>query len=286
MTDSDAISICKRHILPLAPIPTGVTPDLSKMQHFSAMLFDVYGTLLVSGAGDISRNRGDNGHMDALPDLLRRYTIDFSPQHLRGKLNAAIRNHHRIQRRLGIEFPEVDIVKVWADVLGWDQKSRIKNFALEYELIANPVYPMPALDDLLSACKNTNMPTGIISNSQFYTLLVLEWFLWGSLESKGFDGRLLFFSWREGHAKPSTVMFDKANNVLAGMGIPADSVLYVGNDMQNDVLPAASVGFKTALFAGDRRSLRRRASDNRCKDLRPDLIVTDLRQLIAGTGDF
>ena len=43
------------------------------------------------------------------------------------------------------------------------------------------------------------------------------------------------------------------------------------------------VGFKTALFAGDGRSLRPRESDDRCRGLSPDLIVTDLRQLIAAT---
>ena len=56
--------------------------------------------------------------------------------------------------------------------------------------------------------------------------------------------------------------------------------------MRNDILPAACAGFKTALFAGDRRSLRLRASDARCAKLSPDLIVTDLRQLIATAGNY
>jgi len=80
-------------------------------------------------------------------------------------------------------------------------------------------------------------------------------------------------------------MFNRAKAVLFDMGIPAASVLYVGNDMRNDILPAKAVGFKTALFAGDRRSLRPRKSDDCCRDLSPDLIVTDLQQLIAKTGN-
>ena len=43
--------------------------------------------------------------------------------------------------------------------------------------------------------------------------------------------------------------------------------------------PADAVGFQTALFAGDRRSLRLRTEDRRCLDLRPDLVLTDLGQL-------
>jgi putative hydrolase of the HAD superfamily len=284
MTGKDAI--CGRQIRPLALIPTGVAPDLSKMRRFSAMLFDVYGTLLISGAGDIGFDREPTGNLNGVRNLLLRSRINRTPDHLAGALNLAIEKVHAIARGQGIDYPEVDIVQVWQQVLGMDDLSRVKKFALEYELIVNPVYPMPGLEHLLLACKNRKVPMGIISNAQFYTVDVLEWFLGATLEMRGFDHRLLFFSWREGHAKPSTVMFERAKEVLFGLGIPAESVLVVGNDMRNDILPAQAVGFKTALFAGDRRSLRQRESDDCCRDLSPDLIVTDLRQLIAGTGNF
>ena len=54
--------------------------------------------------------------------------------------------------------------------------------------------------------------------------------------------------------------------------------------MLNDIFPAQKVGFKTALFAGDQRSLRLRADDPRCRELTPDLVVTDLGQLIGLIG--
>lgn len=275
----------KRHIRPLAPVVTGVVPDLSKMQRYEAMLFDVYGTLLVSGAGEIGLNRVPIERDEDLQGLLNRYDVDFTPQTLLEKLNRAIETAHLIGRYRGIAFPEVDIIDVWQKVLGSDDTPRVKGFAMEYELIVNPVYPMPGLADLLAACKKQGLPTGIISNAQFYTVDLLELFLGEPLGGHVFDRRLLFFSWREKHAKPSTFMFNRAKAVLAGMGIPAFSVLYVGNDMRNDILPARSVGFRTALFAGDRRSLRQRRSEERCRDLSPDLTVTDLRQLIPGTGN-
>ena len=55
----------------------------------------------------------------------------------------------------------------------------------------------------------------------------------------------------------------------------------MGNDMLNDILPARSVGFRTALFAGDKRSLRLRRDDPRCNNLKPDMILTDLIQLVG-----
>ena len=49
--------------------------------------------------------------------------------------------------------------------------------------------------------------------------------------------------------------------------------------MLNDVLPAKQVGFRTALFAGDRRSLRQREDDLRVSKIVPDLVLTELGQL-------
>jgi len=48
--------------------------------------------------------------------------------------------------------------------------------------------------------------------------------------------------------------------------------------MQNDVIPAATVGFRTALFAGDGRSLRW-AHSRLWDGTAPDLILTELVQL-------
>jgi putative hydrolase of the HAD superfamily len=284
MKDRDAI--CDRYIRPLVPISTGIAPNLSNMQPFSALLFDVYGTLLISGAGDIGLNRQiPTKRMKDLQNLSRYYGIDRTPDDLATALTRAIEQSHAISKSQGIDYPEVDIVRIWQQVLGWEDPHVLKFFALAYELMVNPVYPMPGCEDLLLACKTRHVPMGIISNAQFYTVSLLERFFGTTLAKQGFDQRLLFYSWREGHAKPSVVMFDRAKTILLKMGIPAASVLYVGNDMRNDILPAASIGFKTALFAGDQRSLRQRESDQHCKTLTADLIVTDLRQLIAGSKD-
>ena len=78
----------------------------------------------------------------------------------------------------GIDYPEVDIIRIWQQVLGLDDMPWVKDFALEYELIVNPVYPMPGLEELLSACNTRKMPMGIISNAQFYTVYLLRAVSW------------------------------------------------------------------------------------------------------------
>jgi putative hydrolase of the HAD superfamily len=56
-------------------------------------------------------------------------------------------------------------------------------------------------------------------------------------------------------------------------------VLYIGNDIRNDIWPADRLGCRTALFAGDARSLRLREDDERLSDVKPDRVVTALGQI-------
>ena len=282
MRDEDAVF--ERHIHPLSPIPTGETPTgLSKIRRVKAMLFDVYGTLLISGSGDMNIHTVNHNRKRMLAGVLERYGIDRTPENLMDSLRRTIDNDHDSFRQEGIDYPEVDIVRVWQTVLGPGDVARVKAFALEFEMIVNPVYPMPGLEDLLSACRGQNLLLGIISNAQFYTPLMLERLLGKSLDMCGFDPQLTFFSYRFRIAKPSSFMFERAAEIFSRRGVPPAAVLYVGNDMRNDILPAKTIGFQTALFAGDRRSLRRRTDDARCRHLVPDVIITDLRQLIVDT---
>ncbi|MEJ2658654.1 MAG: HAD family hydrolase [Desulfobacterales bacterium] len=147
-------------------------------------------------------------------------------------------------------------------------------------MIVNPVYPMPNLEKMLSVCRQSNILMGIISNAQFFTPYLFNWFFDSNPEHLGFNPDLIFYSYKTGHAKPSPVMFETAARNLEHIKIPSRSVLYIGNDMLNDIFPAKKTGFKTALFAGDARSLRLREDHPECRNLSPDVVVTDLLQLL------
>jgi len=178
-------------------------------------------------------------------------------------------------KKKGRDFPEVEIDRIWMRVLKKKEISTVRAFAVEFELIVNPVYPMPHLEKMLSVCKKQNIVMGIISNAQFYTPYLFDWFFDSTLEDLGFHPDLIFYSYNVGYAKPSPFMFQLAAEKLKGMSISALSTLYIGNDMLNDIYPAKKTGFKTGLFAGDARSLKLRKNDPRCKDISADLIITD-----------
>jgi putative hydrolase of the HAD superfamily len=264
----------------MSPLPTSMTPGGDLDAKIRCVLFDIYGTLFISGSGDISLARKTTSTSRKLEQLVKKHDVGKPAQDLVAELHDAIEIKHRILKDQGIDYPEIKIDEIWQQILGRGNIQRVRQFAIEYELIVNPVYPMPNLEKMLAACRQQNLAMGIISNAQFFTPLLFEWFLGDRMENLGFDPELIFLSYRSGCAKPSETLFKMAAAAIEAKGLDTAAALFVGNDMLNDIYPAHQLGFQTALFAGDARSLRLRTDDPRCRDLTADLILTDLGQLV------
>lgn len=285
----------RRFCRPLEPIPTGETPSIEPLTGIRAVLFDVYGTLLVSGIGEVG-TEGTDDQSRAFTAALAAVGIDARGAETAGvqTLIETIGRHRQLLMQQGIETPDVDILAVWRDTLetlatdfNWTFEIAnvdLRQLAIEYECRANPVWPMPCALECLSDIAAAELRLGIISNAQFFTLPILAELLETSLAEIGFEAELEFLSYRGQWAKPGRPMYERAREALAGGGIAAGETLFVGNDLLNDVLPASQVGFRTALFAGDQRSLRWRAGDDRVRDLKPDRVLTSLHQLPACLG--
>ncbi|HEX4606830.1 MAG TPA: HAD hydrolase-like protein [Urbifossiella sp.] len=80
--------------------------------------------------------------------------------------------------------------------------------------------------------------------------------------------------------KPADALFKAAAAALAAKGVRPAETLHVGSSLPRDIGPAKKHGFRTALFAGDKNSLT--ASGEQLKDpaLRPDVMLTELTQVI------
>ena len=279
---------------PLEPLPTDTAARLDKLSDVKAVLFDVYGTLFVSGSGDVGTAAATNT-AEALTQALEaaHYRGDLERAGERGKnlLKAEVLQWHAASRAAGIDFAEVDILRIWKKVVGRLRKEGILNpseldiepmrqLALQYECLVNPVWPMPDCLETFHNLKERGLVLGIVSNAQFYTPLLFAAFFEQSLEDIGFDPDCCIWSYKELKAKPSADLFPKAEKYLKrNHGVKLNETVYVGNDMLNDIYCASRAGCKTVLFAGDRRSLRLRETDERCKDIKPDAVITSLGQL-------
>lgn len=305
MTDAQAVNRIRELSGPLAPLPTGVPPRLGRLEGIRAVLFDVYGTLLVSASGEVGSAgqpgmpEGRAAEADSLVASLREVGCEPRPLGRPGAelLGRLVEAHQARARARGIVHPEVDIVEVFRDLaaglagaglvpsaLPGDRKA-LERLALEYECRVNPTATMPGATYLLRELDRTGRILGIVSNAQFITPLAVEAHLGASPEGLGMDPELCLWSWQLGEAKPSTRLHRMAARILAAKwGISPGQTIYVGNDMRNDIFTASEAGMRTALFAGDARSYRPRLDDARFGALRPDLVLAELPQLLQACG--
>ncbi|MFO7839382.1 MAG: HAD family hydrolase [Desulfosalsimonadaceae bacterium] len=272
--------VIRGYAAPMEPIPPGLEAGGQLRAPVQTVLFDVYGTLLISHAGDIGAAHKDQRTAGQLKALLSAYGYKESGDRLIADFFRAVEAAHEEMRRQGIQCPEVMIEQVWQSVLGIRDADAARHFAAAFEMIVNPCYPMPHLEELFSSLREKGIRMGIISNAQFFTPLAFQVLCGGLPEELGFSQDLIFYSYRHGVAKPCRDLFRMAAAALEKPGIRTENTLYAGNDMRNDIMPAAAEGFQTALFAGDRRSLRTRADDTCCRGVQPDLVLTDWRQLL------
>lgn len=272
----------------MRPVESHVGASLQTLTGIKAVVFDIYGTLVISGSGDVGS--ADAAGHDYLVcqtlkefDLLGRLDSIPTAESLRKKIQEL--NMSRCDQ--SCPKPEVDIIEVWRQVLaehGWFVGSAdveiVVKVATRYESLANPTWPMPGAAEVLRKLNQASLPLGIVSNAQIFTpLLVSNLLAQNCLETGGFDLNLCVFSNRYRQAKPGPRLFEVLLRGLSSRGILPNEALYVGNDMLNDIWAATQAGLRTAWFAGDQRSCRPREDDSRCQGVTPDLVLENLLQL-------
>lgn len=277
---------------PMEPVATEVPTRLDRLDRIQAVVFDIYGTLLISGTGDV-------GSVDpaSRPHALREAFASV------GWLDRAtalpdVRQLHQQIEQMNAERrcedcpqPEVDIIEAWRRTLAAaalpelaQDTAALVTLSAEYEARTNPTWPMPGAREAIEVLAAAGLALGVVSNAQAFTLPLLEDLIGGAPEDCGFDLNLCIYSYRYRQAKPGSRLFDALTRSLQRRGVLPQHTLYVGNDMLNDVWAASRAGLRTAWFVGDRRSCRPRADDQRCRALTPDLVLDDWSQLPGCLG--
>lgn len=269
--------------------------SLSPIPGIKALLFDVYGTLLISASGDISladtseEAKQSKAAAVAVQHGGFQFCGDNGAQLAYKLYREAIKTEHRRLAALHYEAPEVDIREIWHHVLrylksrgyisGRISSSAIDITALSFELESNKIWPMPNAEAVLRKL-GSRYPLGIVSNAQFYTPLSFQSLFGCDEQALGFREDLIAYSYRYRSAKPSSFLFEQVLEVLErSYNIHPEETVYIGNDMLNDIHTASRCSCKTVLFAGDKRSLRLREDDERCRETVPNAVISDLNQI-------
>jgi putative hydrolase of the HAD superfamily len=277
----------------LIPQKTGEVPRFKEKSPVKAVFFDIYGTLLISSSGDVDK-AGFSLHNLKRAFVDGGYVVknqDDTAWHQMTNEYKAILHQQLIEAKsTNRPYPEIDIRKVWQALETFGEKAAYIELAentdpdkaiIAYEILSNRVYPMPGMAEILEFFRSARLPLGIVSNAQFYTIHLMNYFLGNKANAnriEGFDPYLCVFSFREGIGKPDSFLYHKlAKQLMEKYSIKAQDAIFIGNDMEKDVAAASRAGFQTVLFAGDQRSLRLRKDT--VKNLDPDFIITELTQL-------
>ncbi len=226
------------HFLLSSLKPTAATPAA-----YRAVIFDIYGTLLVAAPGGV---RVDPLADPVLRDILREFghSPPLSPS---SELHAAVLRHHAAA---GVLYPEVDLRALWREILSLEPGCDTSSLVEAIEAAWHPVTPMPGAENFIRRLSRTGISLGLLSNAQSNTLASL-----GGVADL-FAPELTLLSYQHGLAKPAPELFQILRDRLAGRGITPAETLFIGNDPLQDIVPAVAGGFQTALFVGHPDSLR------------------------------
>lgn len=291
------------------PVPADVSPQLADFSGVRAVFWDVYGTLFGVSVGDLQQTLEYEDRLAqaagmvieefglALP-LTQLYPDRSAHIALRDRYLQLIAESHERSRTAGIEYPEVVIEIIWKSILedcqhlgyetGLEEPVLDTAYRIAYYFDASIQhnYLYPGIAQCLTELAKANLTQGIISNAQFYTPIQLRRLLREELRrddvelEEFFDESLVCFSYELGYSKPNPGAFQNANAILAKRGIQPEQIVYIGNDMLNDIWAAAQAGWRTLLLAVDESQTVLRENEPKCDTLRPDAIVTQTESLI------
>jgi len=293
-----------------AKIPTRLT-SIKDIKDIQVILWDIYGTLCGAKIGDLQDSLAQrNAHLVpaqavieefALSESLKKIVADSSDQSPQQVLidlyHDQIALSHRQSQDQGIEYPEVEINKIWLQILehcreaGYQPQNQPPLEQLAYKIAYYydcafqnmTLYPMIA--NCLETLNRSGLIQGIISNAQFYTPLRLRRLLRMALNKDKleledfFTEELVLFSYELGCSKPNPLAFYRVIDALQPRNIAPRQVLFIGNDMLNDIAAARKKGFKTMLFAADANQTKLREDLDHCRQIQPDAVVTHANQI-------
>ncbi len=218
-------------------------PESPPAKRFRAVVFDIYGTLLIAPSGGVK----PDPFIDPVLREIIRQAGNTPPASPSSDLHAAVLRHHAAAES---PFPEVDLRVLWREILHLDDDHDVSQLVLETEQAWHPARPMPGAISFIQRLSRGGISLGLLSNAQCNTLPTL-----GPV-ADFFAPELTLLSYQLGIAKPSPEIYQTMVDRLSGRGIAPDETLFVGNDPLHDIIPAAAVGFRTALYIGHPDSIR------------------------------
>jgi FMN phosphatase YigB (HAD superfamily) len=291
---------------PAAPqaVPVKARPSLERLP-VRAVLWTVYGTLVAVPGGELAFESDIEFVTDAaLEKTIHEFKMWNSMSRKPGAPSAYMKELFKkafdIVRLTG--GGEVRSELIWDDIFkklmtkeyGYDGSlygppaEYVKKIAYFYHASIQGAGAYAGAAEAIRVVSEAGKKQGLLADGQCFTPAQLRKCL--REQEPSFDPAMHFaadlrvLSGEHKVKKPFDDLFRLAVSACRARGIAPDEVLHVGSNVLRDIGPAKKVGFRTALFAGDKNSLRATADQLHDPHLRPDVLLTELTQIAEVVG--
>ncbi|MCA9075428.1 MAG: HAD family hydrolase [Planctomycetaceae bacterium] len=298
---------------PPDPEPLRAKPTLKPLSDVRAVTWSVYGTLLTIQDGELLHLHPEGvRNQVALEKTIEEFNMWFSMSRKPGQpWEYMLQQYRGVFDRMRMagtkrkgDFPHVNSSVLWQTLVArlqqneytWDratfgdEESYADKVACFFHASLQGTKAAPEAADTLLRLSQGGICIGILAETQPFTMaqLIKQLDLRTRLGSSDslFSPGLLTESHRAGIRKPSPTLYALAVRRAQKAGLQPHQVLHVGHDLGHDLRLAREFGFCTALYVGDRNSCRVDAQQLKDPDLKPDRLITSLRQVVEIVGSF
>ena len=295
-------------IWPAAPpsVLRKAIPSIKPLPGIKAVTWNVYGTLLRITDGDLLLLPTQELRMQvALEKTIKEFNMWQSMSRKPGDPWAQLFPQYKdvlaemqltVPARKG-DLGQVDSTKLWrklisrleqkeyeydADFYG-DADEYAEKVAFFFHSCLAGVAAMDNATTVVKAVADAGFAQGLLADGQSFTLTQLLRAFQATTKlpplNQLFAPGCVILSCDVGVRKPSRTLFNTAAEAFARQDIEPSEVLYVSNRWPDDLTVAKQIGFRTALFAGDKNSLQAPAAELLTSELRPDRLLTELTQI-------
>jgi FMN phosphatase YigB (HAD superfamily) len=289
--------------------PVKAKPSLQVLP-VKAVFWTVYGTLVAVPGGELQFEHAQDFVTDAALDkLIKEFKMWNSMSRKPGAPSEYMKELYRkaltVLRMTGAggeKYPEVQVERVWDDIVKklfqkeytfdaatyGSMNEYVKKIAYFYHASIQGAGPYPGAADALKRVAQRGVLNGLLADGQCFTPGQLQRCLRQQDPALDLDAvipsTLRVVSSDKRARKPSEALFKAAIQASSAKGVVPAEILHVGSNLTRDIAPARRLGFRTALFAGDRNSLS--ATPEQLKDpaTRPDVLLTELPQILEVIG--
>ena len=295
-------------IWPAAPrrVPAKAIPSIKPLPGIRAVTWNVYGTLLRITDGDLLFLPKQELRMQvALEKTIKEFNMWQSMSRKPGAPWEYLLSQYKDvfeEMQLTVPAKKGDVGQVLSTRLWRKLISRLEQKEYQYDadfygdaddyaekvacFFHSCLQGVAAMDKgaaVVKAIRDAGIAQGLLADSQPFTLVQLLRAFQGTtkLSTLGllFTPGCVVLSHDVGVRKPSRTLFATAAEAFGQIGLAPAEVLYVSNRLRDDLTVAKQIGFRTALFAGDKNTVQAAADDLIQPDLRPDRLLTELTQI-------